>query len=83
MMNDKIKNYLDADLEALAELVEQYPQSVPISAAADFLGADTASIRAAIEYDRFGLAWRKQGSVRHGYLIPTAQFVRWYLFRVH
>lgn len=79
MMNDKINEFLKADRERMAVLVEQYPENIPVSKAAEFLSADDASIRAAIENDCFGLSWRKAGSLRHGYLIPTAQFVRWYL----
>lgn len=79
MFNDKINDFLSQDNDKLAELIENNPVNVPVNCAAEFLGADVASVRAAIENEVFGAAWRKIGSTRHGYYIPTAQFVRWYL----
>lgn len=79
MFNDKINDFLSSDNERLAVLIENNPVNVPVSSAAEFLGADVASVRAAIENDVFGASWRKAGSTRHGYYIPTGQFVRWYL----
>lgn len=79
MFNDKINDFLSQDNDKLADLIENNPVNVPVSSAAEFLGADVASIRAAIENDCFGAAWRKAGSTRSAYYIPTAQFVRWYL----
>lgn len=79
MFNNKINDFLSSDNERLAVLIENNPVNVPVSSAAEFLGADVASIRAAIENDCFGAAWRKAGSTRSAYYIPTAQFVRWYL----
>lgn len=79
MINNKIAEFLLSDNEKLAKLIDENPVNVPVSCAAEFLGADVASIRAAVENDCFGAVWRKAGSTRHGYYIPTAQFVRWYL----
>ena len=79
MFNDKINDFLSSDNERLAVLIENNPVNVPVSSAAEFLGADVASIRAAIENDCFGASWRKIGSTRSAYFIPTGQFVRWYL----
>lgn len=75
----KIGDFLTEDNDRIEKLIEEYPVSIPVTRLADFLQADTASIRAAIENDCFGISWRKAGSVRHAYLVPTAQFVRWYL----
>ena len=79
MFNDKINDFLSQDNDKLADLIENNPVNIPVSSAAEFLGADVASIRAAIENDCFGASWRKIGSTRSAYFIPTAQFVRWYL----
>ena len=79
MFNDKINDFLSQDNDRLADLIENNPVNVPVSSAAEFLGADVASIRAAIENDCFGASWRKIGSTRNAYFIPTGQFVRWYL----
>ena len=79
MINNKIADFLLSDNEKLAKLIDENPVNVPVSSAAEFLGADVASIRAAIENDCFGASWRKIGSTRSAYFIPTGQFVRWYL----
>ena len=78
-MATTITDFLNKDNDRIAQLIEAHPVSIPVDKLADFLQADNASIRAAIENDCFGLSWRKAGSTRHAYLIPTAQFVRWYL----
>ena len=75
----KINDFLAEDNERIAQLIEECPHTIPVNRLAEFLQADGASIRAAIENDCFGLSWRKSGSTRHAYLIPTGQFVRWYL----
>ena len=79
MINNKINDFLSSDNERLAVLIENNPVNVPVSSAAEFLGADVASVRAAIENNCFGASWRKIGSTRSAYFIPTGQFVRWYL----
>ena len=79
MFNNKITEFLSCDNDRLAKLIDENPVNVPVNTAAEFLGADSASVRAAIENDVFGASWRKAGSTRHGYYIPTGQFVRWYL----
>ena len=78
-MTLKISDFLAKDNDKLEQLITDNPVSIPVNQIADFLGADVASVRAAVENDCFGLSWRKAGSTRHAYLIPTGQFVRWYL----
>lgn len=79
MISDKINQFLSDDNERIDKLIADHPDSVSVNDIAQFIGADVASVRSAIENDTFGMAWRKSGSARHGYYIPTAQFVRWYL----
>ena len=78
-MSEKLNQFLYDDNEKIDQLITDNPKSISISEIAKFLNADVASVRSAIENDVFGMAWRKNGSTRHGYFIPTAQFVRWYL----
>lgn len=79
MISDKINEFLTSDNNKIEVLVTSYPENIPVGKIAEFLGADVVSIRAAIENNVFGASWRKAGSARHGYFVPTAQFVRWYL----
>ena len=74
-----ISDFLTKDNDRLEQLITDNPVSIPVNQIADFLGSYVASVRAAVENDCFGLSWRKAGSTRHAYLIPTGQFVRWYL----
>lgn len=79
MNNDIISQFLLQDNERLGQLIEENPVNIPVNSVADFLGADSASVRATIENNTFGASWKKVGSTRHAYFVPTAQFVRWYL----
>ena len=78
-MSNTINDFIAADNDKIDKLIAENPQSISISDISAFLGTDVASVRAAIENNIFGMAWRKADSARHGYFIPTAQFVRWYL----
>ena len=75
----KINDFLTKDIDRIEQLIEENPVSIPVTKLAEFLQADVASVRAAVENNCFGASWRKAGSTRHAYLIPTGQFVRWYL----
>lgn len=79
MLSSMITEYLSNDNAKIDRLIENFPVNLPVSAVADFLSMDVASVRAAIENGVIGLAWRKQGKANHGYFVPTAQFIRWYL----
>lgn len=78
-ISSKVNEFLYADNEKIDRLIENFPVNLPVSAIADFLCMDVASVRAVIENGIVGAAWKKQGRANHGYYIPTAQFVRWYL----
>ncbi len=79
MFTSNINAFLTEDNAKIDRLIEMFPTHLPVSAVSDFLSIDIASVRAAIENGDFGLAWKKAGKVNHGYFVPTAQFVRWYL----
>lgn len=79
MFSNKTSAYLDDDNARIDALLETHPRSLSVNDISNFLGMDVSSVRAAIENDVFGISWKKIGSARHGYFIPTAQFVRWYL----
>lgn len=75
----KIKAFIDADNQRLEKLIEEYPLSVPVPVAADFLGCQADTLRSALECGRLGFAERKIGKLNRGFVIPTGHFVRWYL----
>lgn len=67
-------------LKKLDELVEKYPQYIPLNEAASFLGMSDEGLRMAI-YDGkcpFGIAWQLMGKVNRGFKIPTVTFYMWY-----
>lgn len=78
-VSDNVLRFIEEDNNKADKLIEQFPINVPVAAAADFLGMDPASLRAAIENGVIGAAWRKPGKSNHGYYLPTAQLIRWYL----
>lgn len=79
MYSTKINEFLSDDNNRIDKLIEDNPCSLSITEISKFLNMDVASVRSAIENNTFGMAWKKAGSARHGYFIPTSQFVRWYL----
>ena len=79
MYSSKINEFLSDDNSRIDQLVENNPCSLSVTDISNFLNMDVASVRSAIENNTFGMAWKKAGSARHGYFVPTAQFVRWYL----
>ena len=70
---------MKAGMEELAKLVEKYPSSIPVLAAADFLHVRPEALRASIDQGRcpFGLCWSL--GERKAYKIPTLTFCSWYL----
>ena len=71
-MPDSIK----AKMTALDNLVEQYPDTIPIEEAARFLGITPRCLRAALVNGTapFGLAWQSDGAANRGYAILTHKF---------
>lgn len=66
-------------LRRLNQLVEQYPNSIPIKAISEFLGCDGQSVRAYLMMpNSFGMGWQKSGSLNRGFLVPTVKFYLWY-----
>lgn len=76
---EKLNAFLEDDICKLWELAEKYPGQLSVPIIAEFLGTTKDSVRAAIEADVFGMCWKKPGVNNRGFLVPTPQFVRWYL----
>lgn len=75
-----IESFLENDRQRVQELINEFPQNIPLMTAAKFLGMHPDSLRQAIEDNQnIGLAWRKSGSLNRAFHIPTALFVRWYM----
>ena len=66
-------------MDELARLVEKYPSSIPVLAAADLLHVSPEALRASIDQGRcpFGFCWRL--GERKAYKIPTVTFCSWYV----
>lgn len=79
MCSEKTLAFLTKDNEKIDKLLEGNPQSLSAMEIANFLNADVTSVRSAIENNVFGMSWKKAGSTRKAYNVPTAQFIRWYL----
>ena len=65
--------------EELCQIVEHYPQAVPVPVAADYFATGQESMRCAIEQGRlpFGWAWKKSVKGNRGFLIPTITMFCW------
>lgn len=66
--------------DALNQLVQKYPDYLPLPVCASFLGMDDDGLRRAIECGQctFGLAWKRPGAANRAFKIPTFTFVAWY-----
>lgn len=78
-MTTAISEYLQHDDEKIEKLISDYPQNIPVRAAAEFLGVDDESVRSAIENGNFGYSWKKAGKLNRSFAIPTAHLLRWYM----
>lgn len=67
-------------LVELNQLVEKYPEDIPVAAAADFLGMDSRSLKSYLMQfgNSVGLGWRKDRAANRGFHIPTAKFYFWF-----
>lgn len=78
-MMDVIKDFIRQDDGKVEEIIKQYPLQIPTSVAAKLLGCQEASVREFLTNSNVGMSWKKPGKQNHGFCIPTAQFMRWYL----
>jgi hypothetical protein len=78
-----VKEFLEADEEKLAEIIQKYPQQIPVPVAAEFMGCSQDTLRSALETGFLGISERKPGKLNRGFVIPTGHFVRWYMCAWH
>lgn len=77
-MTDMQKNLLEQDDAKVDALIMAYPERVPVKAIAEFLGCAPDTVRAWIQRGGIGLFEQKIGKQNRVFIVPTAQFVRWY-----
>lgn len=76
---EKIKGFLGADTDKLAEIVEAHPFQIPVKVITEWWHCSEDSVRNAImQHGILGIAQRQPGKVNAGFVIPTGHFVRWY-----
>lgn len=74
---EKITEFLTADTDKLAEIVESHPFQIPVSVIADWWHCSEDSVRNALRQHGFlGIAQQRPGKVNAGFVIPTGHFVR-------
>lgn len=78
-MTDKIRQFIESDNRKLEELIEKYPEKIPVKEAAALLDCHTTTLQTALESGKLGFSERKLGKVNRAFVIPTAHFVRWYV----
>lgn len=67
-------------MEELNQLIELYPNYIPLPQCASFLGMDADGLRRAIELNQcsFGISWQRPGAANRAFKIPTLTFTAWY-----
>ena len=67
-------------IQQLNQLVEQYPDAIPLPVVARFMGVADEGLRAYIDNtpNAFGISWKRMGAVNRAYKIPTIRFYAWY-----
>ena len=80
MSNIPIPRCVTDKLLELNQLAEQHPDTIPLPAAAQFMGIADEGIRAYIDNNpnAFGISWKRMGAVNRAYKIPTIRFYAWY-----
>lgn len=78
-MSDKITEFIKADDAKVEKIIKEHPLQIPVAVAADLLGCHVDSVREFLTNSNIGMSWLKPGKQNHGFCIPTAQFIRWYL----
>lgn len=73
-----VKEFIDADTQKVEKLVTEYPLNLPVLKIAEFLGVDDETVRGMIVKGSFG-AWGQNTINKRFFVVPTANFVRWYL----
>lgn len=77
---EKINDFLAADTEKLAAIIERYPRQIPVPVIAELFGCHQDTVRMALEEQGLlGIAERKPGKHNRTFVVPTAHFVRWYM----
>lgn len=78
-MSENARSILSQNLNAVSQLVEQYPCYAPVLAVAELLHMKPEALRASMEQGRcpFGFCW-KLGD-RFGYKISTTALCSWLL----
>lgn len=73
------------NIRKLNELIEKFPQFIPLPECATFLGMDRDGLRRAIETKSipFGIAWKKSNASNRSFKIPSTQFYLWYTQGLH
>ena len=68
---------MEEKMTKLDEIVQQYPDAIPVKVAAEFLGITPVSVQASLCSGKcpFGFYWQR-GS-RKGFCIPTIRFYLW------
>ena len=74
-----IQEFMKKDTEKLADLIQKYPEQIPVPVLADFFGCGEDTLRSALENGCLGIAERKPGKLNRGFVVPTGHFVRWYM----
>ena len=82
--NQIIQEFLQRDTDKLAELIEKYPEQIPIPVLSQWWGCNADTLREAlVSQGLLGIAERKSGKLNRGFVVPTGQFVRWYMCAWH
>ena len=71
---------IKSKLTELDSLIDKYPNSIPVSAVAKFMGMDDDVLRTTIIRGTcpFGVGGKQLGASRMGCKIPTVTFFLWY-----
>lgn len=73
----RISDSIAPKLERFAEILETYPDAIPVSVAAEFMGISEQALRNQLHasYNTPGTRWKVGG--KSGFNIPTAKFYYW------
>ena len=73
-----VNEFINYDMRKVEKLVEENPINIPVKIVSSFLDVDDKTVRGMVVKGVFG-AWGQNTINKRFFVIPTANFVRWYL----
>lgn len=73
----RIEKAITPKLGQFANILEQYPDAIPITVVADFFGTSPEGLRTSLREERCPVGYGWKAGAKYGFCIPTIKFYFW------